>query len=72
MVQVLGTGAEVEESQAYEEARSILGSIVSKLISIAQTVIHWVMSVARQFITYTSENPLAVVLLVCNACIWLA
>ncbi len=72
MVQVLGTGVESETTQVYEEGRSLLGSIVTRLIAIVHAIIDHAIKVAKQIITYASEHPLALTLLVTNIMIWIS
>lgn len=61
-----------ETAQVYEEARSVLGSFVNRLISIIQNIIDQVVRLSRQIIEYASEHPLALTLLVANVMIWIS
>jgi len=63
---------EAESSQVYEEGRSILGSLITRLIAILHAIIDHVVRIARQVITYASEHPLAMTLLVANIMIWVS
>jgi hypothetical protein len=62
---------EAESEEAYEEARSVLGSLVTQLISIVRTILNLALKITRQVITYASEHPLAMILLVSNIMIWI-
>lgn len=62
---------EAETEEAYEEARSVLGSLITQLISIVRTILTYALRIARQVITYASEHPLAMILLVSNIMIWI-
>jgi hypothetical protein len=72
--EVLGTGIglDAEASQVYEEGRSILGSLITRLIAIAHSIIHYAISLGKTIIYYASEHPLALTLLVANVCIWMS
>jgi len=72
MVELLGSGIEAEQLQVYEEARSVLGSLVTRLIGIVQQIMAFVTQVARQLMTYAGEHPLALTLTVANICVWMA
>ena len=61
---------EAETEEIYEEARSVLGSLITRLIAIVQQLIRWVTSVTSQIVKWAGENPLAITLLVANFCIW--
>jgi len=63
---------EAEAEETYEEGRSVLGSLITQLISIVRTIINHVIKVTRQVITYAGEHPLAMTLLVCNVMIWVS
>jgi hypothetical protein len=63
---------EAESEQAYEEARSALGSFITQLIAIVRQLIKWVTDVAKRIIEWTAEHPLAMTLLVANICIWVS
>jgi hypothetical protein len=70
MPQVLGTSIDAEMEQVYEEGRSVLGSLVTRMIAIVQQIIAYVMSITRQIVTYAGEHPLALTLVVANMMIW--
>jgi len=72
MVELLGTGAEAEQIQVYEEARSVLGSVVSQMIAVVRQILSYVMALTRQLMTYAGEHPLAMTLMVCNVMIWVS
>jgi hypothetical protein len=61
---------DAESEETYEEARSVLGSLITRLIAIVQQLIRWVTSVVSQIVKWTGEHPLAMTLLVANFCIW--
>lgn len=63
---------DAESVEEYEEARSVLGSLVTRLIAIVQQLIRWVTGVASQIVTWAGEHPLAMTLLVANFCIWVS
>ncbi|MEM2446861.1 MAG: hypothetical protein QW734_09405 [Candidatus Bathyarchaeia archaeon] len=63
---------DAEAQQVYEEGRSILGSLITRLIAIVHRILDEVLKVARQIITYASEHPLAMTLLVANMMIWVS
>jgi len=63
---------DAEAEQAYEEGRSVLGSLVTQLIAIVRQIINHVVRIARQVIAYAGEHPLALSLLVCNVMIWIS
>jgi hypothetical protein len=72
MPQFLGTGIDAEMEQVYEEGRSVLGSLVTRLIAIVQQIMAYVMSITRQIVTYAGEHPLALTLVVSNMMIWVS
>ena len=61
---------DAESEETYEEARSVLGSLITRLIAIVQQLIRWVTSVVSQIVNWAGEHPLAMTLLVANFCIW--
>jgi len=61
---------DAESEETYEEARSVLGSLITRLIAIVQQLIRWVSSVVSQIVKWAGEHPLAMTLLVANFCIW--
>jgi hypothetical protein len=63
---------ESETEQVYEEGRSALGSLITRLIAIVQQIIRWVASVASKLIEWAGEHPLATILLVANLVIWVS
>jgi len=63
---------EAETEEMYEEARSVLGSLITRLISIVQQILRWVITVASKIIEWAGEHPLAMTLLVANICIWVS
>jgi hypothetical protein len=62
---------EAETEEIYEEARSVIGSLLTQLIGIARTILTYAIRIARQVITYASEHPLAMIMLVSNIMIWI-
>jgi hypothetical protein len=63
---------DAETEEAYEEARSVLGSFITQLIAIARQLIRWVTSVVSKIVEWAGEHPLAITLLVANICIWVS
>jgi hypothetical protein len=63
---------EAETEEAYEEARSVLGSFITQLIAFVRQLVKWVTDVAKRIIEWTAEHPLAITLLVANICIWVS
>lgn len=63
---------DAETEEAYEEARSVLGSFVTQLIAVVRQLIRWVTSVVSKIVEWTGEHPLATILLVSNICIWVS
>jgi hypothetical protein len=65
-------GIDAEAAQVYEEGRSVLGSLITRLIAIVQQIIAYTMSISKQMITYAGEHPLALTLAVSNFIIWMS
>jgi hypothetical protein len=63
---------DAETEEAYEEARSVLGSFITQLIAITRQLIRWVTSVVSKIVEWAGEHPLAITLLVANICIWVS
>ncbi|MEM1562944.1 MAG: hypothetical protein QW734_07885 [Candidatus Bathyarchaeia archaeon] len=63
---------DAETEEAVEEARSILGSFITQLISIVRQLIRWVSAVVSKVVEWAGEHPLAITLLVANICIWVS
>jgi len=63
---------DAEAMQTYEEGRSVLGSLVTRLMAIVQQIINYVMSVSREVFRLASEHPLGLTLGVCNLIIWMS
>ncbi|MEM1563001.1 MAG: hypothetical protein QXV75_08480 [Candidatus Bathyarchaeia archaeon] len=63
-------GVEAEAEQAYEEGRSVLASLITRLLAIVHRIIDHIIHVARQIMTYASEHPLAMILLTANIMVW--
>ncbi|MBS7270394.1 MAG: hypothetical protein KIH10_16355 [Candidatus Freyarchaeota archaeon] len=61
---------DAESAQVFEEGRSIIGSLITRLIALVHRILDEVLKVSRQFITYASEHPLAMTLLVANIMVW--
>jgi len=72
MVEILGTGAESETTQVYEEGRSMLGSLVTQLIGIMRQVMAFTLRISGQIIAWAGENPLAMTLAISNIIIWMS
>jgi hypothetical protein len=65
-------GVEAESEEAYEEARSVLGSTITQLIAVVRQLIRWVTTTVSQIVKWAGEHPLAMVLLIANVCIWVS
>jgi hypothetical protein len=63
---------EAETEEVYEEGRSILGSLITRLIAIVQQIVRWVTAIATRIVEYAAEHPLAITLLIANICIWVS
>lgn len=63
---------DAEAIETYEEARSVLGSMVTQMIAIVRQMLTYVYILTRQVMTYAGEHPLALTLLVCNVMIWVS
>jgi hypothetical protein len=63
---------DAETEEAYEEARSVLGSTITQLIAVVRQLIRWVTTTVSQIIKWAGEHPLAMVLLIANVCIWVS
>lgn len=59
-------------SPAVEESRSVLATMIGQLMTIVRQIIDAVLRITRQIITYASEHPLALILLVTNIAIWVS
>jgi len=55
-----------------DEARSVLASLITQLLALTRQIIDHALKLARKIITYASEHPLAMILLVANLCIWVS
>jgi hypothetical protein len=72
MPTVLGTGADAELTQVYEEGRSALASAITQLIGIVRTIISYALKVVDKVVTWAGEHPLAMILLTANIFIWIS
>jgi hypothetical protein len=63
---------EAESEQVYEEGRSILGSLITRLLAVVHMLIDHVVKVGKQFISWAGEHPLALTLAVANIVIWVS
>jgi hypothetical protein len=63
---------DAETEEVYEEGRSALGSLITRLIAIVQQIIRWVSHVASKIVEWAAEHPLAITLLTANLCIWVS
>jgi hypothetical protein len=55
-----------------DEARSVLASLITQLLALVRQIIDHAIRLARHVITYASEHPLAMFLLVANVSIWVS
>jgi 2-keto-4-pentenoate hydratase len=65
-------GMEAEATQGYEEARSVLGSLITQLIAVVRQIIGWVIGVVNRIVEWSGSHPLAMLLLTANMCIWVS
>jgi len=72
MPSVLGCNLDTEVNTAYEEGRSVLGSIVTQLVSIVRAVLNWAIQQVGKIVTWAGEHPLAAIMLGCNIAIWVS
>lgn len=63
---------EAEAIQVEEEARSVLGTLIAQIIGIVRAIINTVLSVVRQVVQWSGENPMALTLGVANLIIWVS
>jgi hypothetical protein len=63
---------DAESEEAYEEARSVLGSTITQLIAVVRQLIRWITTTVSQIVKWAGEHPLAMVLLIANVCIWVS
>jgi len=63
---------EAETTQVYEEARSVLGSLITQIVAIVRTLIDYALRFFRRFLAWSGEHPLACVLTIANICIWVS
>lgn len=66
--------ASAEREQIYEEARSVLASIIANLITqlvaFARAMYNYAVTLSQTVIQHASTNPLALTLLIANTVIW--
>jgi hypothetical protein len=65
-------GVEAEASQIYEEARSVLGTLINNIMAIVRTVINWAIMFFDKIVTFAGEHPEAFLLTVGNLIIWVS
>ena len=58
--------------QTAEEAKSVVGSLITQLMNMARTVIAYIMEMVRRFIQWAGEHPLATTMLACNIMVWVS
>jgi len=73
MSQALGMGmGQAVAEESIEEARSVLGSLITQIIATIRTILRYVMHLSNRIIEYASQHPLALILLTANVCIWIS
>lgn len=72
MVEFLGIGDEGTEDNMIQEARSLLGTIVSALSSFAYSIYQFAQKVIAQVIQWASTNPYAFTMFIANMLILFA
>jgi hypothetical protein len=65
-------GVEAEASQFYEEARSVLGTLINNIMAIVRTVINWAIAFFDKIVTFAGQHPEAFLLTVGNLIIWVS
>jgi coenzyme F420-reducing hydrogenase alpha subunit len=70
MAEAVAVGGVAQTSA--DEARSVLASLITQLLALVREIVDHAIKVAKQIITYASEHPLALTLLVCNIMIWVS
>jgi len=61
---------ESEANQIYEEARSVLGTLIANIMGIVRTIINWAMMFFDKIVTFAGEHPEAFLLSIGNLIIW--
>jgi hypothetical protein len=65
-------GVEAEASQFYEEARSVLGTLINNIMAIVRTIINWAIAFFDKIVTFAGQHPEAFLLTVGNLIIWVS
>jgi hypothetical protein len=63
---------DAETIQYYEEARSVLGTLINNIMAIVRTVINWAIMFFDKMVTFAGEHPEAFLLTVGNLIIWVS
>jgi hypothetical protein len=63
---------ESEANQIYEEARSVLGTLIANIMGIVRTIINWAMMFFDKIVTFAGEHPEAFLLSIGNLIIWVS
>jgi hypothetical protein len=65
-------GMEAEANQYYEEARSVLATIIANIMAIIRTIINWAIAFFDKIVTFAGQHPEAFLLTVGNLIIWVS
>jgi len=57
---------------AEEEARSVIGTIIAQILTIARTILTYVLEYIRRFYEWAGEHPLAALLFIVDVAIWIS
>jgi hypothetical protein len=63
-------GIPVVETGVVEEARSVLGSVISQIIAIIRQLISYLKDLFMKLMEYLAENPEYAIMLIANAIIF--
>jgi hypothetical protein len=71
-VEKLGEALGVVAGVGLEEAKSSIATLIGQVMAMLRTFLEWALSLFNKIITYAGEHPLALLLTVGNAVIWLS
>jgi hypothetical protein len=57
---------EAESIQIYEEARSVLGTLINNIMAVVRTIINWSIAFFDKIVTFAGQHPEAFLLTVGN------
>jgi hypothetical protein len=63
---------EAESIQIYEEARSVLGTLINNIMAITRMIINWAITFFDKITTFVGQHPEEFLLIVGNAVIWMS